>query len=155
MINEQAQSNDSDSQLLAAEQGILEANEGLYDGLNGMLAGDMQLLNALWSHSESTTYMGPFGGSITGWTAISEEFNKVAAMKLGGKITGSDVHVFPGTNIGYTTCVEVGENISPDGAPLSVSHRATNIFQLQDGQWRLIHHHTDIATQLETAFDKD
>jgi ketosteroid isomerase-like protein len=153
--NEQAQSNDSDSQLLAAEQGILEANDRLYEGLNAMFAGDMQVLNALWSHSESTTYMGPFGGSITGWTAISEEFNKVAAMKLGGKITGSNVHVFPGTDIGYTTCVEVGENISPDGTPVEVSHRTTNIFQLQDGHWRLIHHHTDISTQLETAFDQD
>ena len=63
--NEQAQSNDFNSQLLAAEQGILEANDRLYEGLNAMFTGDMQVLNALWSHSESTTYMGPFGGSIT------------------------------------------------------------------------------------------
>lgn len=153
--NEQVRNTDSDSLLLAAEQGIREANDRLYVGLNDMFEGDMQVLNALWSHSESTTYMGPFGGSITGWTAISEEFNKVAAMKLGGKITGSNAHVFPGTNIGYTTCVEVGENISPDGTPVEVSHRATNIFQLQEGQWRLIHHHTDISTQLEMAFDND
>ena len=63
--NEQVRNTDSDSLLLAAEQGIREANDRLYVGLNDMFEGDMQVLNALWSHSESTTYMGPFGGSIT------------------------------------------------------------------------------------------
>ncbi len=133
---------------------LIEANNQLYAGLNEMFNGNLEPLNNLWSHSESITYMGPFGGCLKGWTEVSKDFTKVAAMKLGGKISCKDLNVFVGTDLGYTSCVEQGENIGPDGKPVSVSHRATNIFQYEDGKWRLIHHHTDISSQLETAFDK-
>ncbi|MCX6189394.1 MAG: nuclear transport factor 2 family protein [Bacteroidetes bacterium] len=134
---------------------IIEANNELYAGLNAMFIGNLEALNALWSHSDSITYMGPFGGCLKGWNEVDKEFTKVAAMKLGGKITCNDLHVFAGTDLGYTTCVEEGENIGPDGKPVSVSHRATNIFHLENGKWRLIHHHTDISSQLEKVYDKE
>ena len=134
---------------------ITEANNQLYTGLNAMFTGDLDMLNNLWSHTEAITYMGPFGGSLKGWALVNEEFTKVAAMKLGGKISCKDLHVFAGTDVGYATCVEEGVNIGPDGDPVSVSHRATNIFHLEGGEWRLVHHHTDISTQLEEAYDKE
>lgn len=99
--------------------------------------------------------MGPFGGSLKGWDQVSEEFQKVTAMKLGGKIICKDLHVFAGSDVGYTICVEEGENIGPDGKPVSVSHRATNIFHLEDGKWRLVHHHTDIPAPLEEIYDPE
>lgn len=134
---------------------LIEANNQLYAGLNEMFTGNLEPLNNLWSHSDSITYMGPFGGSIKGWNEVSEEFQKVAAMKLGGKITCKEVNVYAGTDLGYISCVEEGENISPDGKPVSVCHRATNIFRLEDSKWRLVHHHTDISTQLEQVYDKE
>lgn len=134
---------------------IREANNQLYAGLNAMFAGDPEPMNNLWSHTETITYMGPFGGSLKGWDQVNEEFEKVAAMKLGGKIICKDLHVFAGTDIGYTSCVEEGENTGPDGKPVSVSHRATNIFHLENGKWKLVHHHTDISSQLEKAYDNE
>ena len=134
---------------------LIEANNQLYDGLNAMFNGNLEPLNDLWSHTDSITYMGPFGGCLKGWNEVNKEFKNVAAMKLGGKLICNDLHVYAGTDLGYTTCVEEGENIGPDGKLLSVSHRATNIFHLENGKWRLIHHHTDISSQLEKAFDKE
>jgi len=134
---------------------LLEANSELYTGLNAMFTGNLDILNNLWSHNDSITYMGPFGGCLIGWEAVGSEFTKVAAMKLGGKITSENVKVYAGTDLGYTICVEEGENMGPDGKPVRVSHRATNVFHLENGKWRLIHHHTDISTQLETAYDKE
>jgi len=134
---------------------LTEANNQFYAGLNEMFNGNIEPLNDLWSHTNSITYMGPFGGSLNGWNEVSKEFNKVAAMKLGGEISCNNLHVYTGTELGYTTCVEEGENIGLDGKPISVSHRATNIFQLENGKWRLIHHHTDISSQLEKAYDKE
>lgn len=134
---------------------INEANDQLYAGLNEMFTGDLERLNKLWSHTESITYLGPFGGSLKGWEQVSEEFITVAAMKLGGKIICKDLHVFAGTDIGYVSCVEEGENIGPDGKPVSVSHRATNIFHLENGKWKLVHHHTDISSQLEQVYEKE
>jgi ketosteroid isomerase-like protein/predicted small secreted protein len=137
------------------EKEILEANDQLYTGLNAMFAGDLEILNNLWSHSDSITYMGPFGGCLIGWDKVSEEFQKVTAMKLGGKISCNDIHVFAGNDLGYISCVEEGENMGPDGKPVKVSHRATNIFHKENGQWRLVHHHTDISSQLELAYEKE
>ena len=133
---------------------LTEAHNKLYAGLNTMFTGDIEPLNNVWSHSDSITYMGPFGGILTGWGEVGADFEKVAAMKLGGKITANNLHVYAGTDIGYTSCVEEGENIGPDGKVIKVSHRATNIFHLEEGKWKLVHHHTDISSQLETGFDK-
>lgn len=136
-------------------QKITEANNALYAGLNEMFAGNIEPLNKLWMHNDSITYMGPFGGCLVGWPAVSKEFSQVAAMKLGGSIVCSNANVYAGTDMGYVSCVEEGENIGPDGKPVRVSHRATNIFQLADGKWRLVHHHTDISSQLEETYDKE
>jgi ketosteroid isomerase-like protein len=133
---------------------ITAAHNQLYAGLNTMFTGDIEPLNNVWSHSDSITYMGPFGGMLKGWKEVGADFAKVAAMKLGGKITANNLHVYGGNDIGYTTCVEEGENISPDGNVIKVSHRATNIFHLEGDKWKLVHHHTDISSQLEAGFDK-
>ena len=142
-----------DSTKIKNEQGIREANEKLYSGLNAMFTGNLEPLNNLWSHTETITDMGPFGGRLTGWKAVHEEFEKEAAMKFGGKIVCKDLHVFAGTDMGYTVCVEEGENMSTNGKPIKVSHRATNIFHLEDGEWKLVHHQTDISSQLEKAYE--
>jgi ketosteroid isomerase-like protein len=133
---------------------LIEANKQLYAGLNEMFTGNLETLNKLWSHTDSITYMGPFGVCLKGWNEVSKEFKKVAAMKLGGKISCNDLNVYAGTDFGYTSCVEEGENIILNGIPVSVNHRATNIFHLENGKWRLIHHHTDISSQLEKVYDR-
>lgn len=143
----------SQTTTMSAEQEIRAANDRLYEGLNAMFTGDLEPLNKLWSHSDNITYMGPFGGQLIGWKAVHADFAKVAAMKLGGKIVCKDLHVFAGMGMGYTICVEAGENIGEDGQPVKVSHRATNIFHLENGEWKLVHHHTDISLQLEEAFE--
>ena len=56
--------------------------------------------------------------------------------------------------MGYTVCVEEGVNMSAEGQSVTVNHRATNIFQVKDGKWKMIHHHTDLSPQLEKAVEK-
>jgi ketosteroid isomerase-like protein len=137
------------------KEAIIEANNQFYYGLNEMFVGNLETLTNLWAHSDSITYMGPFGGTLKGWDAISKDFIEVAAMKLGGSISCKHMNVYVGTDMGYINCIEEGENISPDGNLVKVSHRATNIFHLENDKWRLVHHHTDISSQLEIAFDKE
>jgi len=153
--NDQQQStlNDDSTNMNANLDGLIAANDALYTGLNEMFKGNIEPLNNLWSHSETISYMGPFGESLIGWDAVGAEFSKVADMKLGGSISCVDMHAYLGSDFGYTTCVEEGENMDADGNPVSVSHRATNIFQLENGEWRLIHHHTDKSHQLDVIYE--
>jgi len=134
---------------LKIEKEILAANDSLYAALNAMFTGNLEPMNSIWSHADYVTDMGPFGGRLTGWEAVGAEFKKEAGMKLGGKIVSKEVHVVAGTDMGYTVCVEEGENMSEDGKPVVVKHRATNIFQLETGKWKLVHHQTDLSQQLD------
>ena len=136
---------------LKTEQELRAANDSLYIALNAMFTGNLAPMNNLWSHSNNITDMGPFGGRLTGWEAVGAEFKKEAGMKFGGRIVCKDLHIYTGTDMGYTVCIEEGENMSAEGKPVLVSHRATNIFHLENGQWKLVHHQTDYSPQLEKA----
>lgn len=137
-----------------SEKSILAANDKLYEALNSMFEGKFEPLDKIWSHSDQVTYMGPFGGKLVGWQAVGADFKEVTEMKLGGHISAEDISIMSGTDMAYVACTEVGVNLDPSGNSVEVRHRATNVFQLEDGEWRLVHHHTDIAEQLETAYDK-
>ena len=138
-----------------SRESVIVANTTLYTSLNAMFEGDFGPISNVWSHSDSITYMGPFGGKLVGWEAVGSDFKQVTDMKIGGSIRPEGVSVHVGEEMAYAACTEVGENIGPDGKPVQVRHRATNVFQLENGVWKLIHHHTDIAEQLETAYDKN
>ncbi len=136
------------------EKGLRQANDQLYSALNAMFTGELAPLEAIWSHQEDVSNQGPFGDRLDGWAAVRDEFKKEAGMKLGGRITYKNLIVRAGKDMGYTVCVEQGENMTADGKPVVVSFRATNIFRLENGQWKLIHHHTDLSPQLKEAVAK-
>ena len=128
------------------------ANDQFYAALNTMFTGDNAPMDAIWSHRDDVTFMGPFGGRLVGWTAVGAEFRREAGLKLGGHVLCKDVLVqVVSGDVGYTICVEQGENMSADGKPVAVYFRATNVFHQEAGQWRLIHHHTDISEPLKQA----
>src|SRR5687768_10147395 len=141
----------SEENIFNIKQELHAANDSFYAALNAMFAGNLEPMNAIWSHESNVTNMGPFGNRLTGWEAVGGQFKKEGAMKLGGKVVCKDLHIYAGTDMGYTVCIEEGENMSADGKPVTVKHRATNIFQLKDGKWKLVHHHTDLSPQLEEA----
>jgi len=136
----------------AALKGISAANGQFYEALNAVFTGNVEPMKAIWSHGDDISYRGPFNDNLDGWTAIGKQFDDVAQMKIGGRVACMDMIVRAGQDLGYTVCVEQGNNESTDGKPVEVSQRATNIFRLEDGQWKLVHHHTDISPQLEQAF---
>jgi ketosteroid isomerase-like protein len=51
----------------------------------------------------------------------------------------------------YTIGVEHAKRMTVDGKPVEVQLRATNIFRLQGGKWKLVHHHADLSAPLEAA----
>ncbi|MGD9225297.1 MAG: nuclear transport factor 2 family protein [Desulfobacterales bacterium] len=133
------------------EKELRAANDQFYAALNAMFTGDLAPMNAIWSHGEDVSNQGPFGDRMDGWAAVKAQFKKEADMVLGGRVTCQALIVRAGKDLGYTVCVEKGENMTAAGKPVEVSHRATNVFRLENGQWRLVHHHTDLSPQLERA----
>ena len=130
------------------EQAVEHATAQFYAALNAMFVGNVEPMEACWSHANDVTYMGPDGKFIVGWEQVSVSWQRQAAMKLGGTIRSEAPHVTVGKDLAIVACLEVGENIV-DGKPQTVSLRATNIFRKEDGHWKMIGHHTDILPFLE------
>lgn len=121
-----------------------EATAQFYSALNTMFGGDPEPMKAVWSHGQDVTYMGPGGEYQVGWNDVVKSWEATAAMKLGGNIVATDMHVFAGQDLAITQNFETGENKGPDGKVVRVKIRATNIFRNENGSWKMISHHTDL-----------
>ena len=117
------------------------ANEGFYSALNTMFTGKIDPMLALWSHGKDVAYLGPDGRFLTGWKSVKADWNQQASMKLGGKAVPSNVSYFmlPGSGIAVVQDVE---HITTDKG-LKLSIRATNVYRMEDGAWKMVSHHTD------------
>ncbi len=122
---------------------LQQAHNDLYSALNDMLDGNAAPVLAVWSPADDVSYGGPFGEFAHGRAPITAIFEEVAKRNLQGEIVVTDVTTVEGTDIGYTTCIEHGNNHVIDGETVNLKHRATNIFRKETDGWHLVHHHTD------------
>jgi ketosteroid isomerase-like protein len=122
---------------------LQQAHDDLYQALNTMLTGDAAPVLTVWSQADDVSYGGPFGEFAHGRAAIAGIFEDVAQRNLQGEIVVTDVAMVEGTDLGYTTCIEYGNNHVIDGETVNLKHRATNIFRKEADGWHLVHHHTD------------
>ena len=137
---------------LAAEKdetAVRNAAVQFYAALNEMFTGELGQMKKVWSHADDVTYMGPGGGFQVGWNQVLENWEAQAAMKLGGKVEPADMRITVGTDLAVVSCYEKGENTNAKGEPQKVSIRATNIFRKENGEWKMIGHHTDLLPYLD------
>jgi ketosteroid isomerase-like protein len=121
------------------------ANDGFYAALNAAFDGDAAPMGDVWSTRDDITLMGPFGGCLVGGDAVLGQFRELVDMGMTGHIGPVDVRVVQGADVGYALGVEQGHNVV-NGARTDVRHRFTSAFRLEDGRWRMTHHHTDLTT---------
>lgn len=127
---------------------VQEAAEGFYSALNATFRGDSAPMRSVWSHADDVIFMGPDGGYLKGWEQVLGEWEKHSARKIGGKIQAKEMKVIMGRDLAIVTNFEVGENMGADGKPFQVSIRATNVFRKENGEWKMIEHHTDLIPAL-------
>ena len=128
-------------------QAVKAAVAKFHEALNKLFTGDAAPMKAIWSHADDVTYMGPTGTKQVGWSQVEPHWDKQAAKKLGGKVDAVDVHVTASPQLGVAVYYEKGENII-DGQVQPVSIRATTTFRNENGQWKVIGHHTDMLAYL-------
>lgn len=131
----------------ADEAAVRAAAAQFYEALNTMFTGDAGPMLAVWSHADDITYMGPAGGLHVGWDQVKPIWTATADMKLGGSVEPTEMRVNAGADLAVTSNYEVGRNVV-NGKTEMVTIRATNIFRLENGQWKMIGHHTDLLAFL-------
>ena len=125
------------------EKAIRAATMLFYAAFNSALHGDLAPMRAVWSHSRDVTSLSAAGGHAKGWNEVYAGFQNMARIYPGGHIEQRDMTVVAGQDIGYSVCTETGQLRSSEGPMVSFNQRATNIFRLEGGTWKLIHHHAD------------
>jgi ketosteroid isomerase-like protein len=130
------------------ESDVKQAATNFYAALNTMFTGDVAPMLETWSHAADVIYMGPNGGMKVGWAQVQPTWEAQAAMKLGGKVEPSDMHIVLGDDLAITQNYEKGSN-TINGKLTTVSIRATNVFRKENGVWKMIGHHTDLIPALE------
>jgi ketosteroid isomerase-like protein len=134
----------------ADETGEVEqASAQFYASLNTMFTGDASAMQDVWSHADDVTYLGPTGQFQVGWNEVRDTWEAQAALKLGGKVEPYELRTTVGDDLAFTQCYEKGTNLDAEGRTVQVSIRATNLFRKENGQWKMIGHHTDLLPFLE------
>jgi ketosteroid isomerase-like protein len=141
----------SDAALIDPTLAVEIATRQFYAALNSMFGGDASSMDQIWSHSDKVTYMGPGGGIATGWDEVQAIWQQQAGLKLGGHVEPGELHVTVGQDVALVECYEQGINLGANGGALPVRIRATNSFRQENGQWKMIGHHTDLLPFLSGA----
>ena len=117
--------------------GVSDANERFYQAFR---SSDMKAMRAVWGDGEHVQCLHPGSACISGADQVMSSWEIVFGSLPPG--TGLDVsveqvRVHAAEGWGFVTCVEKVDSDTGSGGMLA----ATNVFEVQDGEWKIIHHH--------------
>ena len=133
---------------MAVEDEIRQASEQFYAALNRtIINGDPGPMIEVWSHGSDVTAMHPTGGRETGWEEVRASWQQAAqGMSVsGGQVSLEDLVVIPlSDDVAYTLGTEHG-HLKVGNETVSIDWRVTNIYRREEGEWKMVHHHTDFS----------
>ena len=83
-----------------------------------------------------------------GWKAVRAMWEEQTALKLGGQVRAEEMLITVSGDLAVINNFEVGENLNVNGQLEKVNIRATNVFRKENGDWKMIGHHTDLLPLL-------
>ena len=136
---------------MAAEDEVRQASEQFYAALNSTLNGDTGSMEEIWSHGSDVSAMHPFGGPILGWEEVRSSWEQAAQAFSGGQVTLDDMVVVPiSEDAAYTLGTERGQGTIGDET-VRIDWRVTNIYRREADGWKMVHHHTDVSSEVVKA----
>jgi len=135
---------------MSTEDGVREASKQFYAGLTKMLEGDLSVIDTVWSHDDTVTTMHPIEGRQVGWDAVRNSFLQFSEAASNGSVELNDQLVRVHGDMAFEMGVESGK-LNLAGKAITVNQRVTNVYRLENGQWKMIHHHADASPSMVDA----
>ena len=130
---------------MAAEDEIWQASEQFYEALNRMIDGDPQPMMEVWSHGSDVANMHPTGGRQIGWEEVRASWEQAAQAFSKGLVSIVSLVVVPlSDDVAYTLGTEHGQATLGDKT-VGIDWRVTNIYRREEGEWKMVLHHTDVS----------
>lgn len=124
------------------EYAVREVSAAFYRALSTL---DLGTMEEVWSHDGNVTCVHPGWELLCGWAEVRESWRRIFAAESPMRVEITDVQVQLLGVVAWVVCLEhittaVGSRFLRSAA------QATNIFLLQEGQWRMVHHHASPTT---------
>jgi ketosteroid isomerase-like protein len=133
---------------MAVEDEIQQASEQFYAALNRTINGGHVRAVGPYLHHQSGATMHPLGGRETGWEEVRASWEQVAQAFSDGQVSIEDLVVVPlSEDVAYTLGSEHGQAKLGDET-VGINWRVTNIYRREEGEWKIVHHHTDVSPTL-------
>jgi ketosteroid isomerase-like protein len=102
----------------------------------------------LWSREQPVSLLGAWGPNTTGWDEVGRIFDWVAS-RLSSETYSDfrwDIEVADARgDMGYTVGFERFNHHTEDGRIEPVTVRVTHVYRREDGEWKIVHRHGDLA----------
>jgi ketosteroid isomerase-like protein len=138
---------------MAAVEHVDELLEQFHLAQGEFLKGNPEPVQKLYSHREDVSLANPYGPPVRGWEQVANTIEHASSLRSDGEFVGSEIvakYVTP--ELAYVVQIEraeakVGgrEEITP------YALRSTNIFRLEEGEWKVVHRHADPITTPQPA----
>lgn len=138
---------------MSTEDEVRNASNQFYAALNKMVKGSSQSLSDIWSHSSSVTTMHPIGGREIGWKDVWATWDQTAQVASEGQVRLEDQFIRVFGDLAYEIGVE-NAGFSIAGQKVTDKVRVTNIYQKENGTWKIIHHHSDLSPAMVEILHK-
>ena len=116
---------------------VIKANERFYRTFESL---DIIAFEKLWSHEEYVECIHPGWAPCSGWQKVRDSWVLIFNHTRSLRFSISDVKAHVQGGLGWVICFENLE--SKDGEHWVKSQvLATNIFEMRDEEWLMIHHH--------------
>ena len=133
---------------MAVEDDIQQASEQFYAALNRAINGDPGPMLEVWSHGSDVTTLHPLGGRETGWREVRGSWEQVAQEFSDGQVSIEELVVVPlADDVAYTLGHEQGQATLGEET-VSIDWQVTNIYRREEGEWKMVLHHTDVSPEL-------
>ena len=132
---------------MAEEDKVREASKRFYDALNSMPIGKNDPMADVWMHDSTVTAMQPLGDRLVGWEQVRDSFAQVGGISGGGEISVRDQIFRVVGEVAYELATERTQALFA-GEEIRFDQRVTNIYRRERGQWKIVHHHTDLNPEM-------
>jgi ketosteroid isomerase-like protein len=135
---------------MSTEDEVRAVSDRFYSGLSRM---DVSALPDIWSHRDDVTTMHPMGGEQVGWAEVRTSFEQASGVMTDSRVDLIDQRIYTGEDLAYETGIERG-HAKLAGESVDFEHRVTNVYRREDGQWKMVHHHTDVSAGLVEIMER-
>ncbi len=129
---------------MKTEEAIVAANESFYKAFNTR---DLDAMKRVWSSNEKVTCVHPGWEPLSGIGPIIDSWEGIFKNSGNMDIQATDVSVTTSEGLAWVSCIEKLYTIATHGV-LASKVFSTNLFQLNEGSWKMIMHH---ASPLPTS----